>query len=203
MGVTALSRLAVNQLAPNQLGETRQLRSNEAGAGGVTVLSWLRTGGVVLAIVTAMAGLSGCGWVSSWFSSDDTPKPEAVSVLKVNVGQCFAAQDTFNAEIADLQSVACTGPHRQEAFAVVDYQPPPGVQGDAFPGDAVLGAYADAVCAQSFETYVGISYLDSSLYFTYLIPSARGWQESDDRAVVCFATTTGQELTSSVQGTKW
>ena len=40
-----------------------------------------------------------------------------------------------------------------------------------------------------------MSYLDSSLFFTYLLPSARGWEESNDRSVICFVTTTGQELT--------
>ena len=49
----------------------------------------------------------------------------------------------------------------------------------------------------------GVSYLNSSLYFTFLIPSARGWQESDDRTVICFVTTTGEELSSSVKGTRW
>lgn len=156
----------------------------------------------MLAIAGATVGLSGCGWVSGWFG-DDGPQTEAVSVLKATPGQCFVGQQKIEAEITDLQSVPCSAPHRQEAYAVVKYTPPAGVEGDAFPGDAVLTAYADATCAQSFETYVGISYLDSSLFFTYLIPSARGWQESDDQDVLCLVTTTGQELTSSVQGTRW
>ena len=50
-------------------------------------------------------------------------------------------------------------------------------------------------CAQNFQSYVGISYLDSSLFFTYLLPSARGWEQSKDRAVICFVTTTGADLT--------
>ena len=93
----------------------------------------------------------------------------------------------------------CDGPHRQESYAIVDYQPPAGVQGDAFPGDATAGRVRRRDLRQNFEDYVGISYLDSSLFFTYLLPSARGWEESKDRAVICFVTTTGAELTASVK----
>ena len=162
----------------------------------------IRTGGSFSAVAIALFTLAGCGVVSGWFS-DDEPKPQAVSVFQVSVGQCFATPEKVQQELADIQSVPCDGPHRQEAYAVVNYQPPTGVQGDAYPGDSALAAYADAACAQSFQEYVGISYLDSSLYFTYLLPSARSWQESGDRSVICFATTTGEELSSTVKGTRW
>jgi hypothetical protein len=158
---------------------------------------------VLLACGLASLALTGCGVVSGWFGGDDAPKPQAVSVFKVSVGQCFATPEEAQTEITDLQAVPCDGPHRQEAYSVLAYQQPAGVQGDAYPGDALLTNYADAACAESFEPYVGVSYLNSSLYFTYLVPSARGWQESDDRAVICFATTTGEELSSSVKGTRW
>ena len=65
-----------------------------------------------------------------------------------------------------------------------------------FPVTPRWPTYADATCAQSFQDYVGISYLDSSLFFTYLIPSARGWDRKRDRTVICFVTTTGAELTA-------
>jgi hypothetical protein len=162
-----------------------------------------KSGGVarVLIVAAAVLPLSGCGVVSGWFE-DDTPKPQAVSVLKVSVGQCFATppQET---ELTDLESLPCDVLHRQEAYALLDYQQPAGVQGDAYPGDALLTNYANAACAEAFEPYVGVSYLNSSLYFTFLIPSARGWQESGDRTVTCFITTTGEELSSSVKGTRW
>lgn len=145
-----------------------------------------------------LLALGGCSWVSGWFA-DDGPPTEEISVFDVAVGQCFAPQQEVERELSTLDEVPCDSPHFQEAFAIVDYQPPTGVEGDAFPGDATLAAYADAVCAENFESYVGISYLDSSLFFTYLLPSARGWQESGDRAVICFITTTGVELTASAK----
>jgi hypothetical protein len=142
--------------------------------------------------------MTGCGWFSG-VGADDGPPTVDVSVFNVQPGQCFADQQEVQAEIATLQSIPCDGPHRQESYAIVEYEPPAGVSGDAFPGDAALKTWADAKCAEEFETYVGVSYLDSSLFFTYLVPSARGWEQSKDRSVVCFVTTTGPELTSSVK----
>ena len=157
--------------------------------------------GQAIGVGTTAVCLSGCSWFSGP-SADDGPAPVEVSVFDVQPGQCFAAQEKLEAEIATLDAIPCDGPHRQESYAIVAYEPPPGLQVDAFPGDANLKSYADAKCAEQFEGYVGISYLDSSLFFTYLTPSARGWEQSDDRSVVCFITTTGTELTSSVKASK-
>ena len=65
-----------------------------------------------------------------------------------------------------------------------------------------LPSFANAKCAQDFQDYVGISYLDSSLFFTYLLPSARGWEQDTDRAVICFLTTTGAQLTASAKASR-
>ncbi len=152
----------------------------------------------VLGGATMVLALSGCSWVSGMFA-DEGPPQEDVSVFDISVGQCFTAQTEVQAELSSLTSVPCDTPHRQQSYALIDYQPPAGVEGDAFPGATTLAHYADAQCAQSFQSYVGISYLDSSLFFTYLLPSARGWEQSKDRAVICFVTTTGPDLTSSAQ----
>ena len=51
------------------------------------------------------------------------------------------------------------------------------------------------------STYVGIDYLDSDLFFTYLVPSPRSW-EQDDRQVLCMITTAGEPLRGSVKDSK-
>lgn len=71
-----------------------------------------------------------------------------------------------------------------------------------YPGEDVLSKFADGTCAQRFGEYVGVDYLDSKLFFTYLLPSARSWEQAADRNVLCFVTTTGGKLTKSVKGTK-
>jgi len=177
----------VNAVVMGQLADRRR-----SGAGVI---------GRAIGVGTTAVCLTGCSFFSG-LGGDDGPKPVEVSVFNVQIGQCFAAQQEIQAEIATLEAIPCDGPHRQEAYATVAYQPPDGVQGDAFPGDAALKSWADANCAEQFQTYVGISYLDSSLFFTYLVPSARGWEQENDRSVVCFITTTGAELTSSAKASK-
>jgi hypothetical protein len=66
----------------------------------------------------------------------------------------------------------------------------------------VLTTFAQGACAQRFTDYVGVNYLDSKLYFTYLLPSARSWEQDADRNVTCFVTTTGNQLTATVKGSK-
>lgn len=133
--------------------------------------------------------LAGC-------SSDD--KAEGTSVMDVKVGQCFAAPGKIEDQIKDVQRVDCGKPHAQEAYATPAYDGS-GKSDDSFPGDDALDKFAEGACAESFGGYVGVDYLDSSLFFTYLAPSARSWQQ-DDRTVLCFVTTTGSPLVGSVKG---
>ncbi|MGN6331218.1 MAG: septum formation family protein [Motilibacteraceae bacterium] len=148
------------------------------------------------ATVLAVGLLGGCSW--PWQHSDSTP----VSVLEVEVGQCFTPPKQVVDQLSDLQSVPCTSAHTLEAYAAVPYQ----AQGTAsaradYPGDAALTTFADGACAARYADYVGIDYRDSSFFYTYLLPSPRSWQDKD-RTVDCFITTTGQPLTSSLKGAK-
>ncbi|WP_198663531.1 septum formation family protein [Jiangella endophytica] len=148
----------------------------------------MRSAGVaVLALVMASCGLLG-----------DDGDSDAVGVLDIEVGQCFTAPAEVQAELTELTSVPCDSGHDQEAYAVVAYTGPDGEEAGAFPGADALTRFADGACAQEFGEYVGTSYLDSSLFFTYLLPSVRGWEDGDSD-VVCFVTTTGAKLDASVR----
>ncbi len=136
---------------------------------------------------------TGC---SIFGGGDDEP----ASVFSVKPGQCFLAPEEVEAQIADLDEVPCGEPHDHEAYAVVPYETAD-EGGDEFPGDEALNAFANGACAQSFGAYVGVDYPDSELFFTYLLPSPRSWQEND-RDVVCLITNAGTQLQGSVKGTK-
>lgn len=128
-------------------------------------------------------------------------EPEG-SVFAIEPGDCFLAPTEVTAQISELDTVGCDDPHDQEAYAVVEYRGPDDqATTDVFPGDDALLSFADGACAQAFADYVGVDYLDSSLFYTYLVPSPRSWQEKD-RSVVCFAIDSGRPMTGSVQGTK-
>lgn len=155
-------------------------------------------GAGVTALVVATAGCS------FFDRGDDT---EDRSVFDVAVGECFRAPQDITVELTDLAKVPCTEPHEQEAYALVQYVDASATAratGRAsFPGTEALTAFAQGACAEEFEEYVGVDYRDSRLWFTYLLPSARGWEQNADRTTLCFVTTTGEQLTRSVAGTGW
>jgi hypothetical protein len=159
----------------------------------------------LLAIPLLVAALAGC----SWFGGGSDNGKKAVSVFDVKPGQCFAAPGAVKAELSNLNKVPCTQAHTQESYAIVAYSGTTATSGasgsaaaGAYPGSDVLDKFAKGVCAQRFTAYVGVDYLESTLFFTYLLPSARSWEQDDDRNVLCFVTTTGGTLKTSVKGSR-
>jgi Septum formation len=120
-----------------------------------------------------------------------------LSVFDLQVGDCFTPPKEVKAEIQSVHVVPCKDSHTQETFAIVPYD-----RSDTYPGDAALDTFADGACLARYENYVGVSYLDSKLYYTYLLPSARSWNDGNDRKVVCVVTTTGEELQTSIKGSQ-
>lgn len=155
---------------------------------------------VVLAAALLAVALctAGCGR----FGGGSKSKTTSVSVFDVKPGQCFNPPSAVKSELSNLSSVPCTQPHTQEAYATVNYANKDGSAVSAYPGDAVLKSFADGLCAQDYTGYVGKDYLDSANFFTYLLPSARGWEQQNDHSITCFVTTTGKQLTASVKGSK-
>ena len=143
--------------------------------------------GAVL-VVTACSGSSKYGSVS-------------VSVFSARPGQCFTSPGAVHAELSKITRTPCSRPHNQEAYALVAYTAPDGSTPSAYPGTDPLSQFAQGACAERFQSYVGVNYLDSTLFFTYLLPSPRSW-EADDRNVICFITTTGGTIKSSVKNSK-
>jgi hypothetical protein len=161
------------------------------------------------ALALALAAPATCALAACGGSSGGS---HAVSVFSVKPGQCFVAPGTVRVQLSKLTATPCSKPHTQEAYALIPYVAAGGSSAaqpsavasltSSYPGDDVLTTFAQGSCAQRFGSYVGVDYLDSSLYFTYLLPSARSWEQDDDRTVICFVTTTGAKLTSSVKGSK-
>jgi hypothetical protein len=148
-----------------------------------------------IAVVLALPLLGGCGY----FRDDDEGK--GLSVFSIKPGQCFEGQGEVKAQLSELTKVDCDQEHAQEAYAVVKFEIAEGEAADVFPGDDALAKFADGACAGEYGKYVGVDYLDSKLFYTYLLPSARSW-EDDDRSVICFVTTAGKPLQGSVKGSK-
>lgn len=165
----------------------------------------LRRALIGLLSIAVISSTASCSWVSSLFGDDDPSKPVAVTVFDAAVGDCFLAPSEVKAELPELSKVPCDVNHQQELYAIVKYEAPSGTPSDTvdnYPGDAALDTYAQGVCAEQFTGYVGLAYPDSGLWMTYLLPSARSWQQGKDRSILCFVTTTGGALTKSVKGSK-
>ncbi|MET0524665.1 MAG: septum formation family protein [Nocardioides sp.] len=149
-----------------------------------------------LAVALVVPLLGGC----SFFGGDDD-EAAGVSVFSIEPGQCFEGQAEVKAQLDELAEVDCAEDHAQESYAVVEYQAEGDEDADTYPGDDALAKFANGACAGEYGKYVGVDYLDSELFYTYLLPSARSW-EDDDRSVICFVTSAGEPLQGSVKGTK-
>ncbi len=149
-----------------------------------------------LGVGALLAVLTGC----SLFGGGEDG--EMVSVFELAPGDCVLSPTDVQAELAELRRVDCESEHHMEVFARVDFPVSDDDDAPQFPGDAATKAFADGACAEEFAEYVGIDFRDSSLWFTYLVPSARSWSEGTDRTVTCFITTTGEPLTGSVAGSR-
>jgi len=143
-----------------------------------------------------VAALAGC----SFFGGGEDG--QMVSVFELQPGDCVLSPTDVQAELSELRRVDCDTEHHMEVFARVDFPESDDDDAAQFPGDAGTKAFADGACAEEFADYVGIDFRDSSLWFTYLVPSARSWSEGPDRTVTCFITTTGEPLTGSVAGSR-
>lgn len=152
--------------------------------------------GAALALATVLTSTSACSLFGGSSASGKN-----VSTFKLKPGECAVPPAQVKAELSTLRVVGCTQPHTEEAYAVVKYTGAGAATGSNYPGDAPLTKFANGICAARYQGYVGVAYPDSSLFFTYLLPSPRSWQD-DDRSVVCFVTTTGQQLKKSVKDSR-
>ncbi|MDZ7677564.1 MAG: septum formation family protein [Acidimicrobiales bacterium] len=118
-----------------------------------------------------------------------------LSVFDLVEGDCVVLDESLEAANETLPVVPCDQPHQGEVYALVDVD-----DIDAYPGERELSDRAELECISRFADYVGVDLADSTLYYTYMIPSIRGWQEDDDRTVVCMAVGAGQTLEGSVEG---
>lgn len=132
-------------------------------------------GTLVLIVFVANAG-AGC-------SNDpqDPTKAADKAVLDVGVaGTCLLVDDDLPAEVDKLPTIGCDQPHTHEIYMSLPY-----TENDVFPGLSELESFAQKACLSAFDEFVGISVFDSSLSFSWLVPSLDGWNKNKDRDVLC------------------
>jgi hypothetical protein len=171
----------------------------------------------VLAVLCALMSLSlsACG-----SGSNQATAAKSVSVFNLHPQDCLnPPKANPNLAVSTVTVLPCDKPHVDEVYCVLPYQPatpssaqqcpgrPPRFAGsltEDYPGEQALTNYANALCLNQFQPYVGSAYTGSSLYYTYLYPSPRSWDDSlkRDREIVCILHTIGAPLTRSAKGSK-
>jgi hypothetical protein len=108
------------------------------------------------------------------------PGAGAVNIGDLKVGDCIADSPTGGEEVIfTVETVPCSEPHSGEIYAVVTLP-----EGD-FPGDEAVVAQAEESCTAEFESFVGLPYEESVLYFTYLHPSDEQSWNAGNHLVTC------------------
>lgn len=170
------------------MGDAHDNRSSRPGAG------LLRRLGAPLALGAAALALGGCNLFGIGATQKYTTRN--LSVFTLHVGECLNPPTKIVAQVSTLQTLSCSAPHTEQVYALVRYR-----ASNNYPGPTKLQSFANAKCLQDYAGFVGVPYQQSSLFFTYLLPSVRSWA-SGDRTVTCVVTTTGAKLKKSVQGSK-
>jgi uncharacterized RDD family membrane protein YckC len=122
------------------------------------------------------------------------PGAEEVDVFDLKVRDCLADSTPTLGEFFTVETVPCSEPHSEEIYAVV-----PLPEGD-FPGDEAVAVQADKVCNAEFESFVGLPYQESVLYYNSLYPSDEQTWNGVFREVVCSVYDPDGEVSGSLRG---
>ena len=112
-------------------------------------------------------------------------------------GDCF--DDPTELQVQSVPLLSCEEPHDNEVFALFALV---GGSDAPYPGDLEVAEDANILCLGDFESYVGVSYFDSSLDIAHFTPTRESWDETGDRGVVCALYNIDfEKLVESVKGT--
>lgn len=127
---------------------------------------------VATAAGTTALALSGCGIVQQLAGGggDD--------VFDLQVGDCLA-ESVGSEAVSSVETVDCDEPHYSEIYSSIILDDGP------YPGDAAVQTTAEEECSADFESFIGMEYAYSELWFEYLQPTQETWDQMDDREVIC------------------
>jgi hypothetical protein len=174
-----------------------------------------RSGWVPVALLSPLLGIAAFGAGLAAFSAADeeeparstdagatttVPAPEptdaggrTVLAGDLRVGDCILetlpGSEAEFADVVAVEVVECATPHREEVVVRVEH---PAGEDAEFPGDEVLVAYAERVCADELEQSLAESYAASEFVLTYLWPLSESWDRGD-RMIMCTVALSDEE----------
>ncbi|MBO0610968.1 septum formation family protein [Myceligenerans salitolerans] len=158
---------------------------------------------VVVGAALAAGILSGCSAIDGFLegSSDEAPRDENGEIteasdadaMSVEIGDCLDIAALENqATFTDLPVMPCDEEHTGEIYAEKD------LANGEYPGEKDVTAEADTFCESEFETFVGVPYSESELYFWSFYPTKESWQQ-EDRTIQCVLESE-KPVTESLEG---
>jgi hypothetical protein len=146
-------------------------------------------GQIIRLVVSILFGISAIAGVGSFAynkltEADRDKDGNVTSQGKVNVtdlkaGDCVV-ENLGEKEFQRVEVAPCAKPHFFETYATFELE-----DGD-FPGDEKVDELAGQGCYDRFTDFVGISYDDSKLEWSYMMPAEDTW--ASDRGVACLIT---------------
>ena len=139
-----------------------------------------------LSIVLVLVVVAACG-----DDEADPLEPRQVPVLEIDTAGdpvCLKVEGVLAEEVETLPVIGCDVPHTHEIYDTIPY-----TETDVYPGVAELSSFAQVECLTAFETFVGISAFDSSLSYTWIVPTLNSWNDEGDRDVLCVLTNRADE----------
>lgn len=187
----------VGGIIAGAVGLAQVKRTGEKGRGlaiaGIVVGSVMTVLGTVavIAFVTfaLIAGAAGDAATTGDGGLIDPGEDVPADVLSLQVGQCL--DDVSTGIITSDNIIDCDVPHTYEVFGEVVVPDGP------FPGDDRMDSTAQQSCDEAFASFVGVSYDDSTLEYTYVAPTSDTW-ELGDRQIACLITDPAGETTGSL-----
>lgn len=170
---------------------------------------------VRLTIAGATAALSlglltGCSALGGLLSGDDTQRDpngtvtqenNDADVFSIKVGDCandLSGDDTSDSSnVSSVDLVPCTQAHLYEAYATQDV-----ADASDYPGDDALTKEADDICQGAFDGFLGVSYDDSKMDYTFLYPTPDSWATGDRNVLCLMVDPDGNTITGSLKGSK-
>ena len=154
---------------------------------------------VAMAALAAAALLfSGCSAINSLTGGETRDDDGSIveggdtDVFSIKVGDCIATS-TGDAEVTEVPTVPCSEPHDVEVYH--DFEIP----GTDYPGEDEIFAQADQGCYDAFAPFVGLSYEESTLDWSYYYPTDGSWAQGD-RLISCLIFDPAGTSTGSLAG---
>jgi len=158
----------------------------------------------------AVAGVAVFAGVSAF--GDDTTRNDYNEIIEsgglgafaIEVGDCLnlPSEDFEDAgelfEVTSVEGIPCSQAHSAQAYALFDLT---GFS-DAFPGAAAFAEQSGTGCLDKFESFVGVPYDQSELYFMTLHPTGESWVQMDDREITCLVVPESGTFSYDAQNSK-